>query len=205
MSHDISDSPWWFSCLLKTFLQPSKVHQIFCCSDMYHIYPDTQGKFFFLIHYKVKCVLDRYFLVLVLVKEDVDKYILSWWGLAGVIGSCKGSWVVWCYFFFNNESLSDQQHNGSLFTLFLHSPLTAFCFICNILNIPIHLWERCQSFIDRFVTEASRLFTRCRIGESNEGSFSHRMPLSGLLIYCCSVAHSSRDCWFWKLTIRNSQ
>ncbi|XP_065352751.1 protein SCAI isoform X2 [Cloeon dipterum] len=57
----------------------------------------------------------------------------------------------------------DHQHNGNLFTLFLHSPLTAFCYICNIMTVPIHLWERCQTFIDRFVTEASRLFTRCRI------------------------------------------
>ncbi|XP_039287520.1 protein SCAI isoform X1 [Nilaparvata lugens] len=60
-------------------------------------------------------------------------------------------------------TFQDQHHNGSLFTLFLHSPLTAFCFICNILSVPIHHWERCQSFIDRFVTEASRLFARSRI------------------------------------------
>jgi len=85
-------------------------------------------------------------------------------------------YAVRCYVLFKNESVSDQQHNGSLFTLFLHSPLTAFCFICNILNIPIHLWERCQSFIDRFVTEASRLFTRCRIGKSSKCSFSHKIP-----------------------------
>ncbi|XP_014285736.1 protein SCAI isoform X2 [Halyomorpha halys] len=57
----------------------------------------------------------------------------------------------------------EQQHNGNLFTMFLHSPLTAFCYICNITNVPIHHWERCQSFIDRFVTEASRLLTRSRI------------------------------------------
>ncbi|KAL0279960.1 UNVERIFIED_CONTAM: hypothetical protein PYX00_001400 [Menopon gallinae] len=61
------------------------------------------------------------------------------------------------------QAFQDHQHNGSLFTLFLHSPLTAFCYICNILDIPIHHWERCQSYIDRFATEASRLFTRCRI------------------------------------------
>lgn len=85
-------------------------------------------------------------------------------------------YAVWCFVLFNNESVSDQQHNGSLFTLFLHSPLTAFCFICNMLDIPIHLWERCQSFIDRFVTEASRLFTRCRIGKSHECISSHRIP-----------------------------
>ncbi|XP_077301693.1 protein SCAI [Arctopsyche grandis] len=60
-------------------------------------------------------------------------------------------------------SFQDQQHNGSLFTLFLHSPLTAFCYCCNLTNVPIHHWERCQSYIDRFVTEASRLFTRCRL------------------------------------------
>lgn len=66
---------------------------------------------------------------------------------------------------------SDQQHNGSLFTMFLHSPLTAFCYCCNLTSIPIHHWERCQSFIDRFVTEASRLFTRSRVGEYDEGMF----------------------------------
>uniref|UniRef100_A0A8D8SC46 Protein SCAI n=1 Tax=Cacopsylla melanoneura TaxID=428564 RepID=A0A8D8SC46_9HEMI len=57
----------------------------------------------------------------------------------------------------------DQRHYGNLFTLFLHSPLTAFCYICNVLSVPIHHWERCQSYIDRFVTEASRLLTRSRI------------------------------------------
>ncbi|KAI4471920.1 protein scai [Holotrichia oblita] len=62
----------------------------------------------------------------------------------------------------------DQQHNGSLFTLFLHSPLTAFCYCCNLTSIPIHHWERCQSFVDRFVTEASRLFTRSQVGEYDE-------------------------------------
>ena len=59
----------------------------------------------------------------------------------------------------------DLQHHGSLFTLFLHSPLTALCYICHVGDVPIHHWERCQSYIDRFVTEASRLVTRCRIDE----------------------------------------
>ncbi|XP_068913077.1 protein SCAI isoform X3 [Tenebrio molitor] len=67
-------------------------------------------------------------------------------------------------------AFQDQQHNGSLFTLFLHSPLTAFCYCCNLTSIPIHHWERCQSFVDRFVTEASRLFTRSRVGEYDEDS-----------------------------------
>lgn len=55
--------------------------------------------------------------------------------------------------------LEQLQHNGSLFTLFLHSPLTAFCLICNILTVKMHLWERANSYVDRFITEASRLFT----------------------------------------------
>ncbi|EEB18750.1 conserved hypothetical protein [Pediculus humanus corporis] len=64
------------------------------------------------------------------------------------------------------QPFQDHQQHGSLFTLFLHSPLTAFCYICNILDISINLWERCQSYIDKFITEASRLFTRCRIDNS---------------------------------------
>ncbi|XP_017481372.1 PREDICTED: protein SCAI isoform X1 [Rhagoletis zephyria] len=64
---------------------------------------------------------------------------------------------------------ADVQHHGSLFTLFLHSPLTALCYICNVGDVPIHHWERCQSHVDRFITEASRLVTRCRIDEIEQG------------------------------------
>ncbi|KDR18298.1 Protein SCAI [Zootermopsis nevadensis] len=92
-------------------------------------------------------------------------------------------------------AFQDQQHNGSLFTLFLHSPLTAFCFICNILNIPIHLWERCQSFIDKFVTEASRLFTRCRIDASYLQFFGDDFLRLLLLryVFCDVVLHLHRS------------
>lgn len=65
--------------------------------------------------------------------------------------------------------LADVQHHGSLFTLFLHSPLTALCYICNVGDVPIHHWERCQTYVDRFITEASRLVTRCRIDEIEQG------------------------------------
>nr|CAD7397181.1 unnamed protein product [Timema cristinae] len=89
----------------------------------------------------------------------------------------------------------NQQHNGSLFTLFLHSPLTAFCFICNILNVPIHHWERCQSYIDRFVTEASRLFTRCRIDSAYLQFFGDDFLRLLLLryIFCDVVLHLHRS------------
>lgn len=63
----------------------------------------------------------------------------------------------------------DIQHHGSLFTLFLHSPMTALCYICNVGDVPIHHWERCQNYVDRFVTEASRLVTRCRMDEIEQG------------------------------------
>ncbi|XP_065214251.1 protein SCAI [Planococcus citri] len=53
--------------------------------------------------------------------------------------------------------------NGNLFTLFLHSPLTAVCLICNINSLPIQHWERCQSVVDRFISEASALFTRSAV------------------------------------------
>ncbi|XP_055701430.1 protein SCAI isoform X2 [Phlebotomus papatasi] len=66
-------------------------------------------------------------------------------------------------------SQTDMQHHGSLFTLFLHSPLTALCFVCHVGDVPIHHWERCQGYVDRFVTEASRLVTRCRIDEIEQG------------------------------------
>ena len=59
-------------------------------------------------------------------------------------------------------SASSSGNKGSLYTLFLHSPLSAFCAVTNIVDIPIHLWDKCQTYIDRFMTEASRLMTRCR-------------------------------------------
>lgn len=62
-------------------------------------------------------------------------------------------------------AFQDMQHHGSLFTLFLHSPLTALCYVCSVGDVPIHHWERCQGYVDRFITEASRLVTRCRIDE----------------------------------------
>ncbi|KAK9703907.1 Protein SCAI [Popillia japonica] len=92
----------------------------------------------------------------------------------------------------------DQQHNGSLFTLFLHSPLTAFCYCCNLTSIPIHHWERCQSFVDRFVTEASRLFTRSQVGEYDEGIYSREEYRCSMCPYTCTTEKAflkhSRTC-----------
>ncbi|XP_011632636.1 protein SCAI isoform X2 [Pogonomyrmex barbatus] len=59
-------------------------------------------------------------------------------------------------------TLRDLRHGGSLFTLFLHAPLAAFCLICNIGSLPVQHWERCQRHIERFLNEASQLVTRSR-------------------------------------------
>lgn len=56
----------------------------------------------------------------------------------------------------------DQQTKGSLFTLFLHCPLTAICLISNIIELSIQLWEKAQQIIDRFLAEAGRLLVRSR-------------------------------------------
>lgn len=73
-------------------------------------------------------------------------------------------------------SFQDYQHHGSLFTLFLHSPLTAVCYICNVGDVPIHHWERCQSYVEKFVTEASCLFTRCRVEDVGKNRDYIGMP-----------------------------
>lgn len=62
--------------------------------------------------------------------------------------------------------LRDLRRGGSLFTLFLHAPLAAFCLICNIGSLAVHHWERCQRYIERFLNEASQLVTRARCESS---------------------------------------
>ncbi|KAG8037980.1 hypothetical protein G9C98_006305 [Cotesia typhae] len=64
------------------------------------------------------------------------------------------------------STLRDLRHGGSLFTLFLHSPLAAFCLICNVGSLAVHHWERCQSYVERFLAEASRLVIRSRCESS---------------------------------------
>ncbi|EEC17464.1 conserved hypothetical protein [Ixodes scapularis] len=50
----------------------------------------------------------------------------------------------------------DQQHKGNLLTLFLHSPLTALCFVCHVVDVPVSLWDKAQGHLNRFMAEASR-------------------------------------------------
>lgn len=57
---------------------------------------------------------------------------------------------------------TDLHPKGGLLTLFLHSPLTAICVLGKIKEIPYHLWETGQAFVDRFLAEASRILTRVK-------------------------------------------
>lgn len=87
------------------------------------------------------------------------------------------------------------QHAGSLFTLFLHSPLQALCRCCAVSSIPAHHWERCQSYVDRFVTEASRLVTRAsRLDPSYIHFFGDDFLRLLLLryVFCCVVLQLHR-------------
>lgn len=59
-------------------------------------------------------------------------------------------------------SFEDQHQKGNIFTLFLHSPLTAFCYICNLVDIPVHLWDACQAQVDRFIIDATKCLNRSR-------------------------------------------
>lgn len=63
------------------------------------------------------------------------------------------------YYYFKSLDLHPK---GGLLTLFLHSPLTAICVLGKIKEIPYHLWETGQAFVDRFLAEASRLLTRVK-------------------------------------------
>ncbi|XP_048488531.1 protein SCAI [Plutella xylostella] len=58
--------------------------------------------------------------------------------------------------------LQDLNRSGSLFTLFLHSPLSAFCLTCEITTVSTVEWDRGQTIIERFNADASRLLTRSR-------------------------------------------
>lgn len=59
-------------------------------------------------------------------------------------------------------AFEEQRHRGNLFTLFLHCPLTAFCYISNINEIQLHLWDKAQTYINRTLAELSHLLSQSR-------------------------------------------
>ncbi|CAC5362133.1 unnamed protein product [Mytilus coruscus] len=60
------------------------------------------------------------------------------------------------------HAMQDQNQKGKLFTLFLHSPLMAFCLVCNYMSISIATWDKCQAQVNKFMAEASKLFVKSR-------------------------------------------
>lgn len=58
-------------------------------------------------------------------------------------------------------------------------------------DVPIHHWDRCQGYIDKFVTEASRLVTRCRIDEIEKGIGCIGIVIKLLPCHCACFIHSS--------------
>ncbi|XP_063837575.1 protein SCAI [Ostrinia nubilalis] len=60
-------------------------------------------------------------------------------------------------------SFHDPRRQGSLFTLFLHSPLEGLCYCCDLSSVTVALWDRAQMLLDTFMAEASSILVRSRI------------------------------------------
>ena len=87
--------------------------------------------------------------------------VKQYWSVCNVVLCCVWSW-------------SDQHQKGNIFTLFLHSPLMAFCHIVNIIDVPVSLWDKCLSVVDKFIADASRLLSRSRtLGKSQHALCHH--------------------------------
>lgn len=94
----------------------------------------------------------------------------------------------------------DLHPKGGLLTLFLHSPLTAVCVLGKIGDIPYHLWETGQAFVDRFLAEASRLLTRAKGLESSYVAFLGDDFLRLLVlrfVFCCVALRLHRAFKHW--------
>ncbi|XP_068732989.1 protein SCAI-like [Montipora capricornis] len=61
-------------------------------------------------------------------------------------------------------TMQEQNRKGSLLTLFLVSPLVAFCYVCNIADLRSDLWDSCQRQVRRIMNDCLRIFydwSRC--------------------------------------------
>lgn len=56
---------------------------------------------------------------------------------------------------------------GSLFTLFLHCPITALCSISNIIELPEPIWREAQFYMDKFYTELGQIILQSRLFDSS--------------------------------------
>ncbi|GFN94002.1 protein scai-like [Plakobranchus ocellatus] len=64
----------------------------------------------------------------------------------------------------NSRREGEEPAKGKKAELFkeMHCPLMALCCVCNISDVPISLWDKSQTQVDKFLAEASRLFSRAR-------------------------------------------
>ncbi|KAG8010985.1 Protein SCAI [Nibea albiflora] len=60
------------------------------------------------------------------------------------------------------KSVQDQSQRGSLFTLFLYSPLLAFSSVCGLNSVRRGLWERAQEFLRKVYRDIGQMITRSR-------------------------------------------
>ncbi|XP_026028524.1 protein SCAI isoform X3 [Astatotilapia calliptera] len=60
------------------------------------------------------------------------------------------------------KSVQDQSQRGSLFTLFLYSPLLAFSSVCGLNSVQRGLWERAQEFLRKVYRDIGQMLTRSR-------------------------------------------
>ncbi|XP_075885556.1 protein SCAI isoform X1 [Nelusetta ayraudi] len=60
------------------------------------------------------------------------------------------------------KSVPDQSQRGSLFTLFLYSPLLAFSSVCGLSSLTRGLWERAQELLHTIYRNIAQLLTQSR-------------------------------------------
>ena len=57
----------------------------------------------------------------------------------------------------------DYQNKGSLLTLFLTSPVFAFCFVCHLNDFTTEQWNLCQEHIKKILMEITKLFLKSKL------------------------------------------
>lgn len=57
----------------------------------------------------------------------------------------------------------DYQNKGSLFTLFLTSPVFAFCFVCHLNEFTSEQWNHCHEYVKKILTEITKLFLKSKL------------------------------------------
>ncbi|UJR26903.1 hypothetical protein I4U23_008213 [Adineta vaga] len=58
------------------------------------------------------------------------------------------------------------QNKGSLFTLFLTSPVYAFCFVCHLNDLTNEQWNMCQEHINKMIFEIIKIFLKSKLVDS---------------------------------------